>query len=365
LTGVEATDNVKPFMHRIINFLRHEEHTVSEADIKDDTSLWQPHVQHQTYTVLGHVLHRSHESTPVHISNVREHVQTSTLSERTFSTNIPGILRILKTLTPLFSTPRQAICLRLTPSPWTSFGLDGAGAFPPLELRVEFDPFTDMPFVHTLEAVVEKRVFDVMLPEEITDLRFIKKTTLAYSAVQTDPGLANFMANAKLKVKGGPNGDKSPIRRGRLAAPSTLKMRIPRRIIRLDSQVAKDFSADSASNDVEMEYIYAGLDFREHLSYALDDYVLRYTMIEGGITGGRRGELVLHRASPTVGLSSDDTPAADAKLDPEIVGLFRKAYGLVQRLDRNGSRRILAERITKEGPQSSVLVNDDVAAAAG
>lgn len=364
LTGFEATDDVKSFVHRITKFLRHEERPMSEANITHDASLWQEHVQHQTYAVLGHVLHRSHVSTPVQISNVREHVPTSTPSERILSTNLPGILRLLNNLTPLSSTPRQAILLRLTPSPWTTFGLDGARAFPPIELRVKFDSFTDMPYVHILEAVVGKRESDVMLPEEVADVRLVKKTTLPYAAIQTDPNITEFIANAKLKVKGGPDRDKAPVQRGRLGAPPALKMRIPRRIIRPDSRVAKELSGDSGPDDIEMEYLYAGLDFREHLNYALDDYVLRYTMIEGGITGGRRGELVLHKPSPTSDTSSDDIPPQAAVLDPEILGLFEKAYGLVQKLDRHGSRRMLAEGLWTEGPQSYTLITDGAAAAA-
>lgn len=369
MTGLEATKNARSFKHRIKNFLQHEEHTFSKATIKDDASLWQEHVQYQTYAVLGHVLHHSTVSTPFQISNVKEHIQKSTPSERTFSTNVPGISQVLRTLTPLFSTPRQAIYLRLTPSPWTPFGLDGAGAFPPIDLRVEFDPFTDMPFVHSLEAVVEKKVSDIMLPEEIADLRLVNETTLAYAAIQTDARLVDFMANANLRVKGGREGDtpsKPKMRRGRLSAPSTLTMRIPRRIIRPESRVAKDLSEDINSDDVEMEYLYAGLEFREHLNYALDDYVLRYTMIEGGITGGRRGELVLLKTQASAfDNPGGETPAADAELDPEVVVLFTKAYGLVQRLDRRGSRQILAAGDGKEGPQSSTLVDDSVAAAAG
>lgn len=368
LTDLEATENVKSFGHRIENFLQHKEHTLLKATTKDDASLWQEHVQHQTYAVLGHVLHHSNVSTPLQMSNVKEHVQKSTPSERTFSTNMPGISHVLKSLTPLFSMPRQAICVRLTPSPWTPFGLDGAGAFPPIDLRVEFDPFTDMPFVHSLEAVVEKKVSDIMLPEEIADLRLVNETTLAYAALQTDARLADFMANAKLKVKGGREGDtpsRPNMRRGRLSAPSTLTMRIPRRIIRPESRVAKDLSEDNSSDDVEMEYLYAGLEFREHLNYALDDYILRYTMIEGGITGGRRGELVLFKTQASAfDISGSETPTADAELDPEVVGLFTKAYGLVQRLDRRGSRRMLAAGAGQEGSQSSTLVDDRVAAAA-
>lgn len=362
--GFEATENVNPFVNRITNFLRLQEHAVSEAKNKDDTSFWHEQVQHQTYAVLGHVLHHSHVSTSVQITNLREHVQTSTSSERTFSTNIPGILRVLKSLTPLFNTPRQAIRLRLTPSPWTSFSLDGAAAFPPIEFRIEFDPYTDKPFVHTLEAVVQKRVSDVMLPEEMSDIRLVNKSTLAYTAIQSDPKLADFMANANLKVKGGPDPDGASRRRGRLGAPPTLKMRIPRRIIRPDSQVAQKLSGDNGSDDVEMEYLYAGLDFREHLNYAFDDYVLRYTMIEGGITGGRRSELVLHKA-PTFNISSNGTESQIVDVDPEVFGLFREAYGLVQRLDRKGSRRVFADGGWKEGPQTYTPLVDDVAAAAG
>ena len=368
-TGFEATENVKLFGDQINKFLQNEEHTVSSVTVQDHISLWQQNLQHQTYAVLGHVLHRSHVSSPIQISNVKEHVRNSKSNERTFSTNMPGILRILKTLKPLFSTPRQAMRLRLTPSPWTSSGLDGAGAFPPIELRVEFDPYTDIPFVHTLEAVVEKRVSDIMLPEEIVDLRLANKTTLAYAAIQTDPRLAKFMANARLKVKGVSNGETtSTATRGRLYAPPTLKMRIPRSIIRPDSQVARTLSAENCSDDVEMEYLYAGLDFREHLNYALgDDYVLRYTMIEGGITGGRRGELVLYKApAPAFDVPGDDTAAADTEPEPEpeAVGLFMKAYGFVQRLDPTGSRRMLAEGVWKETPHKYKLEDEGVAAAA-
>ena len=367
MTDFDGTENVKPLLNRIHHFLQHEEHAVSEATIRDDNSSWQEQVQSQTYAVLGHVLHRSHVSTPVQTSNVKEHIQTSKPSERTFSSNMPGIQRVLKSLTPLSSTPRQAIRLRLTPSPWTSFGLDGAGAFPPIDMRVKFDPYTDMPFLHTLEAVVEKRVSDVMLPEEMIDLRFINRTTLAYTALQTDSRLVEFMAKANLQVKRDTDihpASKPTKRRGRLAAPPTLKMRIPRRIIRPDSQVAQSLRNEKRSDDVEMEYLYAGLEFREHVNYALDDYVLRYTMIEGGITGGRRGELVLHKAPSAFDISGDDTQSQDAEVDSEIAGLFGKAYDLVQRLDRRGSRRVLAPGVGMDGPQSHTLVADGVAAAA-
>jgi hypothetical protein len=67
-----------------------------------------------------------------------------------------ALLPLLKSLQPLFSESRQAIQANDTLS-LDFFGLDGAAAFPQIEMQIVFDE-TQMPFMRTLKAVVDERV---------------------------------------------------------------------------------------------------------------------------------------------------------------------------------------------------------------
>ncbi len=245
----------------------------------------------------------------------------------------------------------------MTPSPWTSLGLYWARAFPELDLRVEFDRAENKPFLQSLEAIVDERKVDVAFPEEPSDLRLVSRSTLEYAAIQTDSQLNDFIANASLRIKD--KDGRGMARRGRLNAPPTFKIRIPGRLVRRDPRMA---SLPSTSADlIEMEYLFAGLDFREQLQFPLGNYnTLEYTMIEGGVSGGRRGELVLRRAPPAgTGVSpsssqdgkppSDDKQSSEGKseaedgLDPELVELVERAYIVARTLDHRGSRKTAAK----------------------
>ena len=326
---------------RVSKFLRERKDDTPSTTAKAETCSWHESTENLTFAVLGHVLHSRDDESPIQISDAKD-VQSSEASGRTFSTTLPGNMFVLQNLNASSDLPRQAIQLRLTPSPWTSFGLDGARAFPEIEMRVEFNPFTQKPFVQKLEAVVDERVSDIMLPQERADLRLVYRSTLAFAAVETDSKLAEFMEKANLRVKGG-GAPGAPSSRGRLGAPRSLQMQIPRRIIREDSKVAKELSAGNKPQDVEMEYLYAGLDYREHLDYEFGEHHVRYTIIEGGISGGRRGELLLYK-TPRSEAPDNGTESDSPKHEQEVVKLFEKAYGLVKTLDPRNVRVIAQDK---------------------
>ncbi len=333
--GFEMDMEGKASLHQVSRFLRRGMVDVTKATVKANAPIWLEHTQHRTDAVIGHVLHSTPDGVP--IQTLEANVQNSKSTERAFATNAPGVLPLLKSLQPLFSESRQAIQVRMTPSPWTSFGLDGAAAFPQIEMQIVFDE-TQMPFMRTLKAVVDERVSDIMLPQDMADVRFISRTSLGYAATQADSNLATFLANGNLKVTG----------TGRLGVPPTLKMRIPSRVLRKDSQVAKEISGENGCDDVEMEYIFAGLDFRDYLQYNLGDYIMTYTKIEGGITGGRRGELMLHKAKLKV--PSNNMNHDSSGFDQDFGQLFDMAYKVVRALDNRGSKWIAASILNSSLP---------------
>lgn len=329
----------KELRQQVSNFLRRGIVDVTNATAETDQSMWLEHTEHRLDAVVGHILHSADEGSLIRTSGAIE----SSSVERTFATSAPGLLPLLNVLRPISNEPKQAIHLRMTPSPWTPYGLNGVAAFPQIEMQILFHPLSQMPFLHKLEAIIDERVSDIMLPQDVADLRFINRTSLRYAAIESDQNLAAFLANANLKVTG----------TGRLGAPPTLKMRIPRKALREDSTLAKETPPEDGSQDVEMEYLFAGLDFRDYIEYNLHDYALTYTRIEGGITGGRRGELSLHRTGMEVDRtnSNDEDPA----FYEEFSRFFEAAFSLVQALDNKGTIQKVREvlyRLRRTKPQT-------------
>ncbi|KAI9870523.1 MAG: hypothetical protein M1830_004133, partial [Pleopsidium flavum] len=346
--GFEMNTEGKALLDQVGGFLRRGMVDMTKATARSDIPTWLEHTQHRTDAVIGHVLHSTADGIPI---QALEDVQNNKSTGRTFATNAPGVLPVLNALPPIFNEPKQAIHLRMTPSPWTSFGLGGAAAFPQIEMRIVFDAETQMPSLRMLNAVTDERVSDLMLPQNMADLRFISRTSLGYAAAQVDSNVTAYLANASLKVTG----------KGRLGAPPTLQMRIPSRILRKGSQVAKAFS--EGGEDVEMEYLFAGLDFREYIQYDLADHIMTYTKIEGGITGGRRSELLLHK-TPSKEIS-DNTNDDSTGFDQDFAQLFQLAYKVVSVLDNrefgrspNSIRRALLSPMrpasTDKGAQNGV-----------
>ncbi len=320
------------------------------ARLSSGTAIWEQEAKAERYAVLGQILHASPDEAALLPSDAIE-LKDSKNRRRIFNSNINGALLLLKLLKAAEATPKQAIHIRMIPSPWTSLGVYGTTAFPRLDLRVEFDPQTNAPFLQSLKATVDERHVDIMLPEEPSDVRLVSRMTFQHAGIETDARLTDFLANASLRIK---NKDGTRVaRRGRLNTPPTLTMRIPARMIPAD--VRAKAAPDALAEETEMEYLFAGLDFRETLQYNLAKYrKLEYTVIGGGASGGRRAELVLRKAPPegadaSLGLredeirSTDGTTGTDEVLDPEVVELLETAYAVAGTLDHRGSRRSTAQ----------------------
>ncbi|KAI9790337.1 MAG: hypothetical protein M1835_001011 [Candelina submexicana] len=277
--------------------------------------------------LLGQILHEAQDDAsarPVNAEGV------SKLLNRTMSTSISGALLVLKFL-PLRRIS-ESLHLRLLPSPWTSLGIGGMEAFPEMEIRVALRGKDKRCFLQRVSAILGSEASDVMLPEKRADLRFRKDVTLDLMNVHEDKAIADFLAESHLDTLG----------TGQLRAPANLKLHVPRWIVRDNGiKFSNTITTKNGIEEVEMDYLFSGLEYRHSVIIEWERYELEYTTIEAGKLGGRRTELRLINepltASPT--LLSRLRRDSSIGLDEFMASAYRLVNNLGKRATNNFSVR--------------------------
>jgi hypothetical protein len=246
-----------------------------DADAKP---VWQSQAESAVYAVVGQVLHESNQKLAMKPIPAT-HFQNADKESSFFSTSVPNIPSFLATLDEFSNTPKEHILLRLMPSPWASTegNVEVQGTFPAVEATVSIDPETKMPSLSKIEAITNRNISDVMLPAKDVDLRFVAASRVSLSNPLSNFNIQQFFNSSNLNIRG----------RGKLRAPPTLKLQIPRHLI---PQSTEGSSLDA---ETEMEYLFVGLDYRQTLEFEYKNWKLLYTTVEAGKLGGRRSELVI------------------------------------------------------------------------
>ncbi|RKU45400.1 hypothetical protein DL546_004959 [Coniochaeta pulveracea] len=263
----------------------HPFETSSSPSTQADGWLSQP--QATTRAIFGHVLHKEPPAQSYHSTESKHTKQDDTLPtdqlkpdlDRTLVPIIPPLTSIAAlTAQSKHTTPSDTtIVMRFLPisskpSPKPSSSIP----MPSLELILSSDPSTpeDDLTISSLRATTSVSTHDILLPSQPVDIRLVHTTsyTLPGSNVPDHlPQVVSFLQASDLRPSDGV-----------LVTPPRFakKLRLPARLV-------------GTTEDLEVEYMFAGLEMRRSVSTEVDGWKLAYTSVEAGQGGGRRAELAL------------------------------------------------------------------------
>lgn len=269
---------------------------------------------------FGHILHEPIEEVP-------QAVTFAALSEqahfsRAFSTALPGLRLLLPQLNQRFDTPKDSLCIRLTPPPWKATQIKDFEQFPDLEIYCSLDQLTQQLSSSAMRLIYPPTVASVMLPSQAVDLRFMRTESIWVSKAFEIPAVQQFVAEVKASVAG----------QGTIRAPTWLKgIRAPiRKPTPTTGRKGKKQSDDvkNEEKDTEgaewrfepMDFSFAGLEYSQQTTFAYKDYKVFYTNYEAGQMGGRRGELKMQMPSVEPPRTTNSW-REDVSLNPALDGL--------------------------------------------
>jgi hypothetical protein len=279
--------------------------------------------------VVAHILHDCTALPVISPAPLQHQLQqlgrSKQQSARAVSFDIPGLIRGVSSALDTYGGDgtkqrEENILLRFAPSPWNAFGAEVAAALPAVEIVLGVDSAARRNRLVSVEAVQSQCVCDVLLPSRPADMRLVRRAAFAMVNPALMPAVAAFLARSRLALWA----------EGRLEAAPSLRLPIPGRMVLLgralagtvpaseaevmstaetattgageqQQQLERDaapasaaaVSAASATRNgfVDVEYLFSGLEFRHTNHLALNGWKARYASVEGGTTGGRRGEL--------------------------------------------------------------------------
>lgn len=220
---------------------------------------------------------------------------------------------------PLGDEVSYSFTLKFAPSPWTI--QDTFEYFPPLEMTLMVDPHTGEAGNPNLVAVLSESIADFLLPSQSCDLRFLRRVKVPLSLGSpgvtaegvTKEEVARFMGESNL----------NPISGDKLRASPQIKVSIPPQMM--------EHCPNAPTGEVD--YIFTGMEFRRELKYDWVGHSLHYSVVEGGVSGGRK---------PEVKLVCRTTPRVEKQLK-EVKGMGREIEEL--KMDKE------AEDVGLSGPQ--------------
>lgn len=265
---------------------------------KPTISGWLP-FKVSTNAVFGHVLHQNSPSLVQALSQ-----PTTALVDwpRALSPLIPPVANMsLPGWVPYdqTGTGQSTILLRFVPYTETAAGArEGAphSPRPPhLELRLLASDTDDLE-AHSLRAISQTSISDILLPAEHVDVRATQRlyAELPGAALHATPGmapLADFLRDSRLEPS-----------RGTLVTPPRVRgLGLPRwlahggRLLAAGEGLPPATPGDDALENeaVPASYVFAGLEVHRELATTYDGWRLAYTSVEAGQGGGRRAELSL------------------------------------------------------------------------
>ncbi|KAH8597711.1 mitochondrial inner-membrane-bound regulator-domain-containing protein [Bisporella sp. PMI_857] len=296
---------------------------------EQETAHWSNNHSTSSSIMFGNVLF-GHKSPP-DILSVKS-LKPSALSPipRTFTTTVPNLSRLATSEPTQFSDsePVSTVKMRFLPNPFVqihksnprqNLGAKSQSMFPPIEMRFSVEPKSGRLELESVRAILSVDNADIMLPELSVDMRFQQKAEFElhlpppHLRPQALPsGIPGFLAKSNLHLGW-----------GRLETPAKLMMPLKGHLCK-DPNFKSLGIEDPGLKMFEVEYLFAGLEIHNTVEmHTFNGWNLRYTSIEAGRAGGRRGELSLwpHK-----------TPGSEGTLTEEEY--VQTAFRVAEALDR-------------------------------
>lgn len=263
-------------------------------------SCWDTKLRHNTSAIFGQVLY------PLDVP-AKQDIQQQIRSRREFLTTVPRLRQFLMEMGSTNMKQHEELFIRLIPSHLSASETVSAKDLPDLDIRIAINTESQTISLRSVRLIVRERQSDVLLPDELMDLRLVVESYLPASK-QVDQRILDFVEASNLDILG----------QDRLKTPASLTISIPPHAIR--SRARTSNAALDPGSEVQVNYIFAGLSHRSFLQDEYLKYCLEYSTIEAGRTGGRRDEL---RLSLPETVHSDNTTEVFAPF-------FKVAHAIVQ-----------------------------------
>lgn len=300
---------------------------------KQSGVFWEKSPMVETAAVFGYVLFpfdltkKTKQKLDVHHANVDDPEFLNMLrSHRQFSSAFPGLGVLVspsseKTSAINFSKAKsyQGLRIRLVPSENDGMPAGSKFKLPDLELRLDIDKQSKETTLAGARLIIDRRQVDVLLPEQISDIRLLTKLYIPSDSRQIDPQIADFLQSSNLDTFG----------QSRLKTPITLSMSIPRHLVQDASKPTspKTIHFLEPGSDIIANYAFYSLEHRSSISIPSPNSEFQYSIIEAGKSGGRRIEarLVLRDSSSSFSSSSSSSSKDQfSKFLQDIKGSFER-----------------------------------------
>lgn len=180
--------------------------------------------------------------------------------------------------------------LKFAPSPWSN--PDTFELFPPLEMTLMVDAFSGEAQNPKLVAVHSESVADLLMPSRNCDLRFLRRVNVPLNLGISRLGLAGGGITEEEMARFINESNLNPAGNDRLRASPQIKVSIPPFMMQRSPY----------SPTEEIDYIFTGMEFRRELKFDWEGLYMHHTVVEGGISGGKKTEVkLICKAVPKVG----------------------------------------------------------------
>jgi hypothetical protein len=251
----------------------------------------------------------------------------------TFSSDISSIFRALRDAPLLTSRPFETLIMRFKPNPWaeqTDGGLIGAkalAAFPLIEMRFSINFKYRQARLRDVKAIKSADTSDLMLPQSKFDLRFQQRVS-SYMIPFHGPLEDRQFSSSIESFVGKCNLDLASDRP--LETPASLTIPMADHICSPSARSIVDPQGRFEGHKLfPVDYLFAGLEYRNTMAFNFEGWETTYTTIEGGKAGGSGSELRL------LPIRTDQRPAYEEEF-------MQSAYKLV---DVVGSNTLLVARV--------------------
>lgn len=283
-----------------------------DGGVVQDSIRWEHRMFTTSSIIVGHVLHES-DGRDILVQPVDFAARRKKTAFLPATQNLAQLLRAQQLES---SGQVSTLRMRFVPSPWkVDDDLDTKDTtFPPIDMRFFVDDETGDLRLADIVAVISSTTADVMLPDRSLDLRFKQRKTCRLKSLHNAqlPDVKDFLLASQLNLNQGP-----------IVTPPSLTIPIAGHMYGQDSEV---------ESTVPVEYMFAGLEYRQAFATSFDGWKMLYTSIDSGKAGGKRAELSLRptRVIPSENINKNSPMADRMRRSNEFIAA---AYKLVDALE--------------------------------
>lgn len=275
LPSAKTEQTSHSIVNRVVSLLKPpvDDIFLSSGEIprKRQTGYWSLEPEYKVSADFGQVLFSLQLQNK---NKVVEAISDPTVSP--FQPSIPGLSNLLAStdFDQMSRTETPALLYDFLPGPDQRHLQAAPGPdFPRLFIQVRTGRERSRPTIHKLSLGFQKRIHDVLLPDQATDIRFHRYGRLRFSIKSHhDKNVQNWLEAVQENIESG----------GRLTAPS-LTIDIPKWTI--------PGSPPDATGQVSIKYHFSGIQFRQTVTGRMLNTQVSYSTIQSGKIGAKCGAL--------------------------------------------------------------------------